>query len=233
MFMLWIRENNIILIALFISLLLHSVIMFYHNEKHIVKENIVTFEIIKQVANTQISENIMQNEVIEEVAKENNIEDEKEEIKKEVIEEKAIVKKEVTTKKQVIKKETVKKREVAQKKEKKEEKPNSDTVKSTGINEINNQAETYIKQNYNQIEKEIVSRIIYPPRAKKLGIEGAGYLLISIDKTGAIVSVQAYDFPNKLLQDAALKAAKKVGYIAGHGMVSNVEVKVPVKFYLR
>ena len=59
------------------------------------------------------------------------------------------------------------------------------------------------------------------------------YLLIAIDKTGTIVSVQAFDFPNKLLQDAALKAAKKVGYVASHEMVSNVELKVPVTFYLR
>ena len=96
-----------------------------------------------------------------------------------------------------------------------------------------NQAETYIKQNYNQIHQEIVNRIIYPPRAKKLGIEGSGYLLIAIDKTGTIVSVKAFDFPNKLLQDAALKAAKKVGYVASHEMASNVELKVPVTFYLR
>ena len=166
----WIKENSIITITIFISLLFHSIIMLYNKEEHIIKENIITFEIVKQVANTQIAQEVQEN---------------------------------------------------------------TDTIQSAGVNKINNQAETYIKQNYNQIRQEIVSRIVYPPRAKKLGIEGSGYLLIAIDKTGTIVSVKAFDFPNKLLQDAALKAAKKVGYVAGHEMVSNVELKVPVTFYLR
>ena len=222
MFMQWIKENSIITITVFISLLFHSVIMLYHKEKPVVKENIITFEIVRQVANTQVAQEIKQNEPAE-----NNVEEKQEEIKKEELQKEAIVKKETAPKKQVVKKEPVKK------KEKKVKKENTDTIKSAGVNKINNQAETYIKQNYNQIHQEIVSRIVYPPRAKKLGIEGSGYLLIAIDKTGTIVSVKAFDFPNKLLQDAALKAAKKVGYVASHEMASNVELKVPVTFYLR
>lgn len=212
----WIKENSIITITIFISLLFHSIIMLYNKEEHIIKENIITFEIVKQVANTQIVQEVKQNETSE-----NHIEEKQEELKKEKIYEEALVKKETAPKKQVTKKETIQKKE------------NTDTIQSAGVNKINNQAETYIKQNYNQIQQEIVSRIVYPPRAKKLGIEGSGYLLIAIDKTGTIVSVKAFDFPNKLLQDAALKAAKKVGYVAGHEMVSNVELKVPVTFYLR
>lgn len=222
MFMQWIKENSIITIAVFISLIFHSIVMLYHKEEHIIKEDIITFEIVKQVANTQIAQEIKQNEPIE-----NKVEEKQEIVKKEEIHKEALVKKEITPKKQVVKKET------AQKKDNKVKKENTDTIKSAGVNKINNQAETYIKQNYNQIHQEIVSRIVYPPRAKKLGIEGSGYLLIAIDKTGTIVSVQAFDFPNKLLQDAALKAAKKVGYVASHEMVSNVELKVPVTFYLR
>lgn len=222
MFMQWIKENSIITIAVFISLIFHSIVMLYHKEEHIIKEDIITFEIVKQVANTQIAQEIKQNEPIE-----NKVEEKQEIVKKEEIHKEALVKKEITPKKQVVKKKT------AQKKDNKVKKENTDTIKSAGVNKINNQAETYIKQNYNQIHQEIVSRIVYPPRAKKLGIEGSGYLLIAIDKTGTIVSVQAFDFPNKLLQDAALKAAKKVGYVASHEMVSNVELKVPVTFYLR
>lgn len=219
MFMQWIKENSIITITIFISLLFHSIIMLYHKEEHTVKENIITFEIVKQVANTQVSQEIKQNETSE-----NKVEKKQEIVKKEEVHKEALVKKETAPKKQVAKKETI---------QKKENKENTDTIKSAGVNKINNQAETYIKQNYNQIHQEIVSRIVYPPRAKKLGIEGSGYLLIAIDKTGTIVSVQAFNFPNKLLQDAALKAAKKVGYVASHEMVSNVELKVPVSFYLR
>lgn len=211
----WIKENKVIAITVFVSLLFHSAIMFYHKEKSVIKENIITFEIVKQTANTQIAKEIKQNETSE-----NKVEEKQKIVKKEV-HKKALVKKESAPKKQVVKKETVQKKE------------NTDTIKSAGINKINNQAETYIKQNYNQIHQEIVSRIVYPPRAKKLGIEGSGYLLIAIDKTGTIVSVQAFDFPNKLLRDAALKAAKKVGYVASHEMMSNIELKVPVTFFLR
>lgn len=211
----WIKENKVIAITVFVSLLFHSAIMFYHKEKSVIKENIITFEIVKQTANTQIAKEIKQNETSE-----NKVEEKQKIVKKEV-HKKALVKKESAPKKQVVKKETVQKKE------------NTDTIKSAGINKINNQAETYIKQNYNQIHQEIVSRIVYPPRAKKLGIEGSGYLLIAIDKTGTIVSVQAFDFPNKLLRDAALKAAKKVGSAAGHEMMSNIELKVPVTFFLR
>lgn len=222
MFMQWIKENSIITFTVFISLLFHSIIMLYNKEKTVVKENIITFEIVKQVADTQISEQIKQNEITE-----NNVEEKQEEVTKDEVYKQALIQKETAPKKKVVKKEPV------QKKENKERKENTDTIKSAGVNKVNNQAETYIKQNYNQIQQEIVSRIVYPPRAKKLGIEGSGYLLIAIDKTGTIVSVKAFDFPNKLLQEAALKAAKKVGYVASHEMMSNVELKVPVSFFLR
>lgn len=221
MFMQWIKENSVITAAVCISLLFHCIIMLYHKEETVIKENIITFEIVRQVADTQIAQEIKQNEPVE-----NKVEEKQETVEKEEVHKEALVKKDTSPKKQVVKKETVKKKE-------KVKKENTDTIKSAGVNKINNQAETYIKQNYNQIQQEIVSRIVYPPRAKKLGIEGSGYLLISIDKTGTIVSVQAFDFPNKLLRDAALKAAKKVGYVASHEMMSNVELKVPVKFYLR
>ena len=66
----WIKENSIITITIFISLLFHSIIMLYNKEEHIIKENIITFEIVKQVANTQIAQEVKQNETSE-----NNIEE--------------------------------------------------------------------------------------------------------------------------------------------------------------
>lgn len=211
----WIKENYIIMLSISISLLLHSVIMLYNKDSVVVKENIITFEIIKQVANTQISEQVTEN---------NNNAEEQENVKDEIVKKQNIVEKKQVNNKKTINKQTT---------PKKDKKVNKDNIKATGTDSINNQAEIYVQENYSKIEKEIVSRIIYPPRAKKLGIEGAGYLLILIDNSGIIVSVQAYDFPNKLLQDAALNAAKKVGYVASHQMANSVEIKVPVKFHLR
>ena len=106
-------------------------------------------------------------------------------------------------------------------------------VKSEGKEQINNQAEMYIKQNYTNIHNQIIGNIIYPPRAKKLGIEGSGYLLILIDKEGSIISIKAFDFPNQLLSDAAIKAAKKASKSATHQLSSNVEIKIPVTFKLQ
>lgn len=215
----WIRENSIIASTLLISLIFHGIFMFYNKQENIIKENIITFEIVHQTANTNISEKIEKNENTQQEKQE----EVKEEIKKEEVKEEKAVKKAAVPKKQPVKKDVEKKKET---------KTNKDIVKSAGVNKINNQAETYIKQNYAKIEQDIVSRIVYPPRAKKLGIEGSGYLIITIDKTGTIISVKAYDFPSKLLQDAALKAVKKAGSAAGHGMMTNVEIKVPVKFSL-
>lgn len=210
----WIKENSIIALTLLISLLFHSIFMLYNKKENNIQENIITFEIVQQTADTTISEKLEKNE--------NTQQEKQEEVSKEVKKEEA-VKKSAMPKKQPVKKEQNKK---------KENKENKDIVKSKGSNKINNQAETYIKQNYAKIEQDIVSRIVYPARAKKLGIEGSGYLIITIDNKGTIISVKAYDFPSKLLQDAALKAAKKAGSAAGHGMMTNIEIKVPVKFSL-
>ena len=108
-----------------------------------------------------------------------------------------------------------------------------DIVKSKGKNNTNNQAEMYIKQNYTNIHQQIISNIIYPPRAKKLGIEGSRYLLVIINKDGSIISVKAYDFPNKILSEAAIKEAKKASKTAAHQLSSNVEVKISVTFKLK
>ena len=40
-FMQWIKENSIITIAVFISLIFHSIVMLYHKEEHIIKEDII------------------------------------------------------------------------------------------------------------------------------------------------------------------------------------------------
>ena len=91
----------------------------------------------------------------------------------------------------------------------------------------------YIKQNYTNIHQQIISNIIYPPRAKKLGIEGSRYLLVIINQDGSIISVEAFDFPNKILSEAAIKAAKKASKTAAHQLSSNVEVKISVTFKLK
>ncbi len=99
-------------------------------------------------------------------------------------------------------------------------------------NKSDNKAQNYIKANYKLIKQQIVSNITYPPRAKKLGIEGSGYLLIEINSSGKIVSVKALDFPNKMLSEAALKAAKKAGDTYTHNFAGNIEIKIPISFYL-
>ncbi len=204
----WINENKIILAALIFSLAAHGVMFFYKKQNNMeVKNQIVYLEIIEQKADTDL--NAFQEEKVEKI------------IEKPVKKETAQIPKKV-----IPKQNKTKNKKTAQNKK-------QDVIKSTGENKENNQAKTYIKNNYKNIEKQIVSSIVYPARAKKLGIQGSGYLLIQIDNNGRIVSVQAFDFPNKLLSDAALKAAKKTGELAGHQMAGNVELKIPVSFYLR
>lgn len=201
-----IKNNLLITFALFISFNIHLLLLLYHKNSPTVHEQIVYFELVKQAANTDVSK------VNENINNEENTK----EIKK-IIEKPAEIPKK-TVKKENIKK-TVKKKQ--------------DVVKSKGSDNINNQAEMYVKQNYTNIHNQIISNIIYPARAKKLGIEGSGYLLIAINKDGSMVSVQAFDFPNKLLSDAAIKAAKKASKSASHQLNSNVEIKIPVTFKLK
>ena len=58
-------------------------------------------------------------------------------------------------------------KKIVKKQEKKKAVKRQDIVKSKGKNNTNNQAEMYIKQNYTNIHQQIISNIIYPPRAKK------------------------------------------------------------------
>lgn len=201
-----IKNNFIITFAIFLSLSIHIVILLYNKSENVIKENIVYFELVKQAANTDVS--AVNEKIIEEV--------EKVEENKKIVEDKAEIPK-----------------KVVKKQEKKKAAKRQDIVKAKGKNNTNNQAEMYIKQNYTNIHQQIISNIIYPPRAKKLGIEGSGYLLVIINKDGSIISVKAYDFPNKILSEAAIKAAKKASKTAAHQLSSNVEVKIPVTFKLK
>lgn len=201
-----IKNNLVITFALFISINIHLVLLLYHNSSPVIKENMVYFELVKQAANTDVSK------VEENVNNEENTK----EIKK-------IVEKPAEIPKKIVKKENIKK----------PVKKKQDVVKSKGKDSLNNQAEMYVKQNYTNIHNQIISNIIYPARAKKLGIEGSGYLLVAINQDGSIISVQAFDFPNKLLSDAAIKAAKKASKTATHQLSSNVEIKIPVTFKLQ
>lgn len=214
-----IRNNLLISFALFVSINIHLVLLLYHNSKPVIQENIVYFELVKQTANTNITASDTQSE--------------KEEIEKteEKVEEVKQVKE--IKKPADIPKKAVQKKETAKKEVKKPAKQKQDIVKSKGADINNNQAEMYIKQNYTNIHKQIIGSIIYPPRAKKLGIEGSGYLLLTINQMGNIIDIQAFDFPNKLLKDAAIKAAKKASKTASHQLSSNVVVKIPVTFRLK
>lgn len=203
--MLLIKNNKIITIAFILSISIHLILLLYSSNKPVIEEQIVYFEIVRQQANTDVTK------------QETNIEKTQEQEEKKEVVKKAEIPKKIIKKKETVKK-TIKKQ---------------DTIKSEGKEQINNQAEMYIKQNYTNIHNQIIGNIIYPPRAKKLGIEGSGYLLILIDKEGSIISIKAFDFPNKLLSDAAIKAAKKASKSATHQLSSNVEIKIPVTFKLQ
>ena len=203
--MLLIKNNKIITIAFILSISIHLILLLYSSNKPVIEEQIVYFEIVRQQANTDVTK------------QETNIEKTQEQEEKKEVVKKAEIPKKIIKKKETVKK-TIKKQ---------------DTIKSEGKEQINNQTEMYIKQNYTNIQNQIIGNIIYPPRAKKLGIEGSGYLLILIDKEGSIISIKAFDFPNKLLSDAAIKAAKKASKSATHQLSSNVEIKIPVTFKLQ
>lgn len=203
--MLLIKNNKIITIAFILSISIHLILLLYSSNKPVIEEQIVYFEIVRQQANTDVTK------------QETNIEKTQEQEEKKEVVKKAEIPKKIIKKKETVKK-TIKKQ---------------DTIKSEGKEQINNQAEMYIKQNYTNIHNQIIGNIIYPPRAKKLGIEGSGYLLILIDKEGSIISIKAFDFPNQLLSDAAIKAAKKASKSATHQLSSNVEIKIPVTFKLQ
>lgn len=203
--MLLIKNNKIITIAFILSISIHLILLLYSSNKPVIEEQIVYFEIVRQQANTDVTK------------QETNIEKTQEQEEKKEVVKKAEIPKKIIKKKETVKK-TIKKQ---------------DTIKSEGKEQINNQAEMYVKQNYTNIHNQIIGNIIYPPRAKKLGIEGSGYLLILIDKEGSIISIKAFDFPNKLLSDAAIKAAKKASKSATHQLSSNVEIKIPVTFKLQ
>lgn len=216
-----IKNNIVITLTLFISINIHLILLMNYNNKPVMQENIVYFELVKQTANTNISES---NIKTEETAEEKEVIEKIEEKPKEIKEKKkpAEIPEKVVSKKEVTKKEV-----------KKTAKQKQDIVKSKGADNINNQAEMYIKQNYTNIHKRIIGNIIYPPRAKKLGIEGSGYLLLTINQTGQIINIEAVNFPNKLLKDAAVKAAKKASKTATHQLSSNVVVKIPITFKLK
>lgn len=211
-----IKNNIVITLTLFISINIHLILLMNYNNKPVMQENIVYFELVKQTANTNISES---NIKTEETAEEKEVIEKIEEKPKEIKEKKkpAEIPEKVVSKKEV----------------KKTAKQKQDIVKSKGADNINNQAEMYIKQNYTNIHKQIIGNIIYPPRAKKLGIEGSGYLLLTINQTGQIINIEAVNFPNKLLKDAAVKAAKKASKTATHQLSSNVVVKIPITFKLK
>lgn len=201
-----IRNNIIIILALFMSICLHIMILQYKQTEEILENDMVYFELVKQTANTDTAS------VNNEITEDTNKQEKKEEIIKN--------------------NEDIPKKIIQKKKDEKKTSKKQDVIKSKGVNKTNNQAEMYIKQNYTNIHQKIVSNIIYPPRAKKLGIEGSGYLIVTINQNGSIIAVEAFDFPNKILSDAAIKAAKKASKTASHQLSTNINVKIPIIFNL-
>lgn len=241
-----IKKNRLIISMLIISVLFHGVLFFLNVTKKIPvsskdKAVEITFVNYSKPAVNEVVEQPVQEQVVEE-----NIEEKVEEKpvkkleeavipvkpkKKEVV--KKQIKKQPVKKKEVVKKETVKK-EVAENKEVKEEKQENKNLGKEKSLVVDNKAltEAYRQANYNIIRDKILSSLKYPERARKMGIEGSGFIVIVIDSQGNIISHRAENFKNRLLQNAALKAAKKVSNAAGHSMAS-VELKIQIDFNLR
>lgn len=90
----------------------------------------------------------------------------------------------------------------------------------------------YINANYEAIRRSFMDELIYPDRAKKMGIEGKGTIMLVIDKDGKVKSVSLFsEFGNRLLDDAALKAGKRVRKVVAPG-VDEVRIMIPVTFAL-
>lgn len=247
-----IKKNKLILSMLIISILFHGVLFFLNVTKKMPvsskdKAVEITFvnyskpvvsEVVEQPVQEQIEEKIEKK--IEEKVEEKPVKKiekavipvkpKKKEVVKKQVKKQPVKKKEVVEKKETVKKEIVKK-EVTKNKEVKEENKNTGIEKSV---QADNKVlvEAYRQANYNTIRDKILSSLKYPERARKLGIEGSGFIIIVIDGQGNIISRRAENFPNRMLQNAALKAAKNVSNAAAHSMAS-VELKIPINFNLR
>lgn len=207
----WIKENKILLTTLFVSSVFHVLLFesgFYNNNK-IMPPKIVSFEIIHPLKKGEKTETVSDTSI-----------------------ETAQTYQEIIKETQAVTKNTVKPQHIQKEPKKTEHKKDDRKTAAAGNAAYDNNAIIYEKENLEIIRNMIVNRIIYPPQAKKLGIEGSGYLIIIIDNSGKIISVSANGFPNRLLSEAALKAAKKVGQVAGHSLAS-VEMKIPINFHLR
>lgn len=237
-----IKKNRLIISMLIISILFHGVLFFSYITK---KTPVSSKDKVIEVSFVNYSKPVI-NEVVEEPVQEQKVEEKIEEKPVEKIE-KAVIpvkpKKKEVVKKQ-IKKQPVKKKEAVKKEAVKKEVPRNEEVKEVKRenknlgNEkslvVDNKAltEAYKQANYNIIRDKILSSLKYPERARKMGIEGSGFIVIVIDGQGNIISRRAENFQNRLLQNAALKAAKNVSNAAGHSMAS-VELKIPINFNLK
>lgn len=245
-----IKKNRLIISMLIISILFHGVLFFSYITK---KTPVSSKDKVIEVSFVNYSKPVI-NEVVEEPVQEQKVEEKIEEKVEEKIEEKPVEKiekavipvkpkKKEVVKKQ-IKKQPVKKKEAVKKEAVKKEVPRNEEVKEVKRenknlgNEkslvVDNKAltEAYKQANYNIIRDKILSSLKYPERARKMGIEGSGFIVIVIDGQGNIISRRAENFQNRLLQNAALKAAKNVSNAAGHSMAS-VELKIPINFDLK
>lgn len=245
-----IKKNKLIISMLIISILFHGVLFFSYITK---KTPVSSKDKVIEVSFVNYSKPVI-NEVVEEPVQEQKVEEKIEEKVEEKIEEKPVEKiekavipvkpkKKEVVKKQ-IKKQPVKKKEAVKKEVVKKEVPRNEEVKEVKRenknlgNEkslvVDNKAltEAYKQANYNIIRDKILSSLKYPERARKMGIEGSGFIVIVIDGQGNIISRRAENFQNRLLQNAALKAAKNVSNVAGHSMAS-VELKIPINFDLK
>lgn len=250
-----IKKNRLIISMLIISILFHGVLFFSYITK---KTPVSSKDKVIEVSFVNYSKPVI-NEVVEEPVQEQKVEEKIEEKVEEKIEEKPVekiekavipvkpkkkevvkkqikkqpVKKKEAVKKEVVKKEVVKK-EVPRNEEVKEVKRENKNLGNEKSLVVDNKAltEAYKQANYNIIRDKILSSLKYPERARKMGIEGSGFIVIVIDGQGNIISRRAENFPNRLLQNAALKAAKNVSNAAGHSMAS-VELKIPINFDLK
>ncbi len=83
--------------------------------------------------------------------------------------------------------------------------------------------------------KSLASKIIYPEKARKEGIQGRVYIRAFIDSTGNVVKADVFKGIGHGCDKSALSAVKKLHFIPAenHGKKVNAQVVVPVLFRLK
>lgn len=81
----------------------------------------------------------------------------------------------------------------------------------------------------------ILNNVVYPEKAREEKIEGKVFVLALIDERGNVEKISIEKSANKLLDEAAMEAIKKVKFTPGelNGKKVKAEVTIPVAFKLK